>query len=175
MLFASLAFSHNGLLGLFTDETAIDNDFEPIQFVPFDVHVIYIRSNGGPDGITAFEFKLEKNNANIIVAGATWKQGFIYLGDVESGISVATGGCYGSGQEYALLGYITIFSIEFSMPWTTYLKIAADPGAQSPGIWVSTCEEGYPLHAVLGGYFYLHEFDAVDPTSWGAIKSMISE
>jgi hypothetical protein len=180
MLLASLASAHNGLLGLYTDETATDCDREPILFAPFDVHLIYVRSDGGPDGITAFEFKIEKHDANIIICSATWKQGFISLGDVESGISVATEGCYGAGQSCVSLGYMTLFSVVSPLPWDAYLKVVADPCALEPGIWVSMCEPGYPLHEVLGGYFQFEEGvcpcpHAVETMSWGAIKSIIRQ
>jgi hypothetical protein len=51
----------------------------------------------------------------------------------------------------------------------------ANPAANPPGLRVSTCESGYPLHFVLGGFFKFQESACnvgVEPSSWGAIKSM---
>lgn len=178
MLFASFAIAHEGSLGLFTDGTAVDCDLAPIQFVPFNVHVVYFRSDSGPDGITAFEFKIDKNNANIVISGATWQQGFITDGDVENGISVAAPGCYGAGLSVVPLGTLQMFITVASLPGDAYIRVIADPGALEPGIWVSTCAEGYPLHEVLGGWFKFQELacdTAVESVSWGAIKTLLDE
>jgi hypothetical protein len=179
MLFASLAIAHEGSLGLFTDGTATDCDLVPVIFVGFDVYMLYFRSDLGPDGITGFEFKIEKNNPNIIISGATWPMGFITDGGgVETGISVVTPGCYGAGLSYIPLGTIQMFSAVETLPDDVYIKVVADPGALEPGIWVSTCAPGRPLHEVLGGYFRFWDGacdKAVEPKSWGAIKAILDE
>ncbi len=178
MLLAPLAIAHEGSLGLYTDATAVDCDRAPVIFVPFNVHMVYFRSDGGPNGITAFEFKIEKNNSNIQISSATWQQGFITDGELETGISVACPGCYGAGLSLVPLGTISMFVTSAPLPGDAYIKVVADPGALDPGIWVSTCADGYPLHEVLGGYFKFQEGScniAVEPKSWGAIKAMLDE
>ncbi len=178
MLLASQSIAHEGSLGLYADALATDCDLAPVVFVPFNVYMVYFRSSGGPNGITGFEFKLEKNNANIAITGATWQQGFITNGELESGISVATPGCYGAGLSVVPLGTIQMVVTIPTLPSDAYVKVVADPGALEPGIWVTTCAGGYPLHEVLGGYFKFQEGScnwAVESKSWGAIKAMLGE
>ena len=145
------------------------------------MYIVYYKSDGGPDGITAFEFKLEVSSS-IQLATAVWQQGFITNGDVMSGISVAAPGCYGSGLTYAPLGQITVFLVDVSNLRDEYARVIADPFALDPGIWVSTCvQPDYPLHAVRGGWFIFNEFfdggcnTSTAPTSWGAIKTMYTD
>ncbi len=168
-----------GYLGLYTDETAADCDFAPIMFAPFDVHLLYIRELTGPDGITAFEFMLEKHSDYINITIVTWPPGFVPYGSIETGISVATPGCYGAGLDIVPLGTIQMFSTSALLSPDDYVRIVADPTAIDPGIWVATCEVGFPLHEVLGHWFKFIEgtcsLISAEPTSWGAIKSMISE
>lgn len=179
MVFTSTAFAHYGSLGLYTSEVADDCDFAPMQFAPFDVYIMYIRSDGGPDGISAFEFMLFKNSASIVFQAPEWaQQDWITEGDIESGISVGVGDCYGAGIAVLYLGKVPMFSLIPTLPPDTYIKVMADPGAQKPGIWVSECPDPKPIHMVLGGWFLFAEGacnTSTESKSWSAIKSMYKE
>lgn len=177
ILLATCVTAHEGSLGLFISEEANDCDYPPAIFEQVTMYMLYYKSDSGPDGISAFEFKLGLS-ASVQLGTVTWQQGFITNGDVAAGISVATGGCYGSGLMYAPLGQITVFLINVSDLANEYVIVIPDPGAEIASVLVSTCEEGYPLHEVLGSYFlFVNEAcnTAVEPTSWGAIKSMLAD
>jgi hypothetical protein len=178
LIIASTALAHEGSLGLYTSDVATDCDVDPVLFVPFDIYMVYIKSDAGPDGITAFEFKLEKNSDNVVLSGATWQQGFVPLGDIESGISVATPGCYGSGLDVVPLGTISTFVTATPIPADVYLLVVEDPAIAGAGVIVTTCETGFPIRQVLGGMFKFQEGlcnIGVEPTSWGAIKVLLDE
>ena len=176
ILLTTCVSGHEGSIGLYTSEVAADCDYAPAMFEQFDVYVVYIKSDSGPDGITACEFKLDKSTGAINVVSSAWQQGFVTLGDVESGISVTTQGCYGSGLAVAPLGTIKMFSTTSPLPQAEYIKVVADPFALEPGIWVSRCIYPYAIHEVLGGYFKFVKGScntSVEPKSWGAIKALI--
>lgn len=177
ILLATSAFAHEGSLGLFVTELANDCDYEPALFEQVTMYMVYYKSDAGPDGIAAFEFKLEVSSA-VQFGSATWQQGFITNGDVMDGISVATGGCYGSGVTYAPLGNIKVFLTDVSSLGDEYAWIVPDPGAEIQSVLVSTCAGGYPLHEVLGGWFLFVEQacnTGIEPVSWGAIKTLYTD
>ncbi len=177
ILLATCVFAHEGSIGLFTEETAVHCDYEPALFEQVTMYMVYYKSDSGPDGISAFEFKLEVS-ASVQFSSATWQQGFITNGDVMAGISVATGGCYGSGMQYAPLGNITVWLIDVSNLENEYAWVIPDPGAEITSVLVSTCAAGYPLHEVLGGWFIFNRYvgggcnTSTAPASWGAIKTI---
>lgn len=177
---ATLAFAHEGSVGLFREESAVHCDVatDPAIFEQVEMYVVYDRSDAGPDGITGIEFKMEVT-PSIQFSSAEWQQGFVTLGDVMTGISVVANGCFGSGMQYVPFGTITVFLVDTSNLENEYARLVPDPGlAEPPSVYVTTCEEGYPLHAVLGGWykFKINSCNtSVAPTSWGAIKTIYKD
>ncbi len=175
ILMATCVCAHEGSLGLFTAETALDCDYKPAAPIEqITLYLVYYKSDSGPNGITAFEFMLEISS-NVWFTSATWQQGFITNGAVMSGISVASQGCFGSGMTYAPLGNIKVFLTTLDNFENQYARIVPDPGAEFPHVYISMCDEDRTMHEVLGGWFLFNEgacLTGTETTSWGAIKSI---
>jgi hypothetical protein len=136
-----------------------------------------MRSDGGPNGIFAAQFKVELPPANLTI------QEFIpspavsaTLGHIGVGISCSFSNCEGAGMDYLLIGKITVVAFA-DVAMDMKIVVAEDINPENPpvAVRVTMCDEDRTKHAVLGGWFKTPNGTCnvgTEETSWGAIKEM---
>ena len=173
----SLANAHNGTIGLYTDETISDCDLTLTPYAPTDITIMYVKSDGGPDGINGVEFMIENSDPVLIqILSATWAPNTIPMGDISTGFSMVWTGvdCIGAGESMVFIGTLQIMSSMAPEGWTFH--VLPNPDSLDPSsVWVSICDEFKSMQAVLGGWFHGQEGACnmgAEASSWGAIKNM---
>lgn len=172
---AAAADAHEGSIGLYTSEAGTDCDATFVPFVAQNVYIVYYRSDAGPDGIRAAEFKISHDPAAVILQTPVWSPSVaVTLGSIGSNMSVSFAGCTGVGIEYLYIGYVPILAYNTN-PWM--IMVATSDDAVDPPFSprVAICDQQASIVGVLGGFFSAPEGScnvAVEETSWGAIKGM---
>ena len=182
---AGSAAAHEGSVGLYATLSHVACDEDITAFIAEDITIFYFRSDGGPDGITGAEFKIDTggamSGANYIEQPTTWPAGTLQLGtSVFSGIStVWTTECTGAGEDWIWIGTANVIWTAASPSYM--LMVVPSPDAYDPSaVHVSICDEDKTTVNVLGGFYM-----ACDPadtecscnvgtkgSTWGAIKGM---
>ena len=175
------AVAHEGSIGMFTTETAEsggDCDFSLNPFAQYPISIMYFRSDSGPDGIFAAEFKLEVPAGVVVISGFEPSAAVsITLGDIGTGIACSYAGCTGTGSDYTLIGTVTVTLLDFGAP-PVQLRIVQADGIPAPPYAprVAMCDEpARTIVGVLGGYFTSPDGSCAVGTeekTWGAIKEM---
>ncbi len=179
LMTASAVSAHEGSIGIFTTELATDCDATLPPFTPFDVYLMYIRSDGGPDGITGAEFRAEISDPAVAILSPTWNPAILPNGDVATGIGIVFTGvsCYGPGQSMVWLGTLQLMNMGAPAGWT--MKIFGDPRSSTgTGLNVSICDEFKTMVPVLGGWFIGEDGTCnvgAESTTWGAVKSLYNK
>lgn len=168
------AIAHQGSIGLYTDTTAGDCDMTMVPYVAVDITIMYYRSDGGPDGITAAEFKVDAPGTMILGTFTPSPDVSATMGAINTNLACTFAGCTGSGQDYVLIGSVAITALG-AMPMM--LQVLASDGLPSAPYEprVSVCEYPRPIVGVLGGYFTMPDGTcniATEAKTWGAIKEM---
>lgn len=172
---SSAAFAHEGSLGLYTSQAGTDCDATFLPYVAQDVYMVYYRSDAGPDGIRAAEFKVEYPVGVVILQTPVWSPSVsVTLGTIDAGISVSFTGCTGAGQTYLYVGRVPVMALvaaPFMLRVGTSGAVIEEPFSPR----VAICDTQATIVGVLGGFFSAPEGTcdtAVEDTSWGAIKGM---
>ena len=180
LMTASAVSAHEGSLGLFTSEAATDCDATLPPFTPFDVYIMYLRSDGGPDGITGAEFRAELSvpATEVAILSPTWNPALLTNGDVTTGIGVVfQSECYGPGESMIWIGTLQLMSMGAPAGWD--MRILGDPRSTSPpGLNVSICDTEKSMQPILGGWFIGEEGRCnvgSESTTWGAVKSLYNQ
>jgi hypothetical protein len=172
------AFAHQGSLGLYTDMSATDCDVTFVPYLGYDITIMYFRSDAGPDGITAAEFKLEVPATMVIQSFTKSPAVSVTLGDLATGLAASFQGCAGSGDDYTFIGTASVLSLA-DVPST--LKIVASETIELPPYEprVSMCDDpARTIVGVLGGWFTSPDGTCsvgTETTTWGAIKNMYTD
>lgn len=165
------AFAHEGSLGLYTDQTATDCDAAVAPFTPYEITIMYFRSDGGPNGIFALEFSIDIIGDWGFFGTPTWNPAVTLTnGDISTGIAVSYGDCEGAGADYAWVGTIPFTSLGAT---SGLIKVGPSTAYSQP--IVAMCDEMRTLVPILGGYFSAPEGSCeigTEESSWGAIKNM---
>lgn len=178
---ASGAAAYDGMLSLFSDQSAVNCSarIHHCQTVP--LYLMYIRGDG-PEIASAVAFRLLKSSPDAMYLEPQWAGEGLSIGALESGIDV----CIRAGESWcsgdANVSYIgTIPVVNFGGSETFTVVVADQPSYG--GIFVVRCEPGYPMHRVTGGTFVFNGgcgspedpsagLLAVEEWSWGAIKNL---
>ena len=174
------AATHEGKIGLYTDLSAMDIDLTFVPFLSYDITILYLRSDAGPDGITAAQFKLLLPPSGLALQNfVPSPEVSVTMGNIVVGISMAFSSCTGSGIDFLFLGTVTVVSF---IDEVMYLMIvtAEDINPTNPpiSVRVTICDEDRTKMAVLGGWFCSPNGCSSGPppgtesSSWGAIKGM---
>ena len=175
---ASAISAHEGSIGLYYNQTATDCDATLPPFTPTNIYLIYYRSDAGPDGITGAECRVEISSAQVSLVSFTEPPSTLTNGNILTGIGIVfTTDCFGAGQEYVLLGTLSLLSQAAPEGWTA--KVFGDPRSQTgDGLNVAICGGTKPLQPVLGGWFIGQDGACnvgVETATWGAVKSMYNK
>ena len=171
------AVAHEGSIGMFTDMTGNDCDLTFSPFLSYDVFILYMKSDAGPNGIFAAQFKVELPPAGLTIQEFVKSpEVAITTGNIGVGISCSFSNCSGAGVEYVLIGTITVVAF-VDQAMDMKIVVAEDINPENPpvAVRVSICDEARTMHAVLGGWFKTPNGTCnvgTEETSWGAIKDM---
>jgi hypothetical protein len=168
------AFAHKGSIGLYTNTSATDCDVTLTPYVGYDVSIMYFRSDGGPDGISAAEFKVSAPATVVVGTFIASPDVSVAMGDIKTALSVSFTGCAGSGQDYTLIGTVNILNLG-SAPMLMQVLTADGLPAPPYEPRVAICPDPRPLQGVLGGYFGHPDGSCntgTEDKTWGAIKEM---
>ena len=173
------AVAHEGSIGLFTDSGANDCDATLVPFVGFPITIMYYKSDSGPDGIFAAEFKLEVPAGQVVISSFTPSPAIsVTLGDIGTGIACSYGGCTGAGSDYTLVGTVEIMSFVATPVQMRILQADALP-APPYAPRVAMCDEpARTIVGVLGGWFTAPDGTCnvgTEEKTWGAIKEMYKD
>jgi len=172
------ALAHEGSIGMYTDVSATDCDMTFGPFVTANITIMYYRSDSGPDGITAAEFKVD------VPAGMMAIQSFtpspdvsVTLGDISTGIACSYAGCTGTGSDYTLVGTLAVLPM---VATPIQIRVLASNNITWPPYSprVSICEGSRPIVSVLGGWFTGPDGTCsvgTEESTWGAIKDMYND
>lgn len=178
------AVAHQGSIGLYTTTTAAtggDCDDTINPFSQYEIAIVYFRSDSGPDGIFAAEFKLEVPNPGVDVSIGSFVPSAavsVTMGDLGTGIACSYAFCTGSGDDYTLIGTATITSFIFT-PFQ--MRILAADGIAAPPYdpRVAMCDDPErTIVGVLGGWFSTPDGTCTlgtEEKTWGAIKEMYKD
>ena len=169
------AVAHEGSIGMFTDMTGTDCDLTFSPFLSYDVFILYMKSDGGPNGIFAAQFKVELPPAGLSIQEFVKSPDVsVTMGNVAVGISVSFSNCAGTGMDYLLIGTISV--VAFTDQAMDMKIVVAEDVVNPPfAVRVIMCDEARTKHGVLGGWFKTPNGTCnvgVEETSWGAIKEM---
>ena len=115
-IMSSSAVAHIGSIGLYTSQAATDCDADFVPFVAQNVYMLYYRSDGGPDGITAAEYQISYPAGSVILQAPVWSPSVsVTLGDLTTGMAVTFAGCTGAGQQYVYIGYVPVMALAPAM------------------------------------------------------------
>ena len=169
------AMAHQGSIGLYTNTSGADCDATLTPYVGYDVTIMYYRSDAGPDGITAAEFKVGAPPTMVLGAFTKSPSVSITLGDIATGLSASFIGCTGTGSNYVLIGTVNVIALGATPMMLQVLQSDGLPvGPFAPR--VSMCDDPQrTIVGVLGGYFTTPDGTcniSTEEKTWGAIKEM---
>lgn len=160
ILISSPAFAHNGRISLFSDATGTDCNSTGTPYTIETVHILYIPDNGIPS-ISGAEFRVDPSSTNIMITNFTPSPAVaLYMGSVETGITLAFSGCQSSTPSL-WLGSVDVMPLTAG---THHLTVRENPDALPPAINIVDCEIFQDIHPVLGGTFVFNgdcDFDDV--------------
>lgn len=173
---STTAVAHEGSIGLYTSQAATDCDAAFVPFVAQNVYLVYFRSDAGPNGITAAEFRISYPVGQLFFGTPVWSPAVsLFFGTLEEGQAVSFSGCTGVGQDLLYIGQVPVtllVAVPFQLKVETSNSIVNPPFAPR----VSMCDDPQrTIVGVLGGYFSAPDGTCnvgVEESSWGAIKGM---
>jgi len=181
LLFAGAANACDGVLSLFTDQSAdkCSAVLTACQSVP--MYLMYVRGDG-PEITSGFAFRLQKSSSGAAFLEPQWAGTAIAYGSLQDGIDVVihTGERWCSGTEtISYVGTIPVVNFSESGEFTVSVVDAPNYG----GVIVTLCTPSIPLYHVIGGTFVFNghckspedpygTITAVAQSSWGGIKSL---
>jgi hypothetical protein len=172
ILCASIAYGQAGYIGLYSDPayTTCDPAGTPGIMYVYCVHK-------ATPAATASQWKLEPG-AGFNCMWLADTPAFTVIGNTQSGIAVAYGGCYASD----ILMVSIFYNCLSQQPVCASLTVVPDPGAASGTIEVADCGSPIALYPGGGGASVLYanadvtcdcgEIVPTKETSWGQIKSL---
>jgi len=173
------AFAHQGSIGLYVDTAANDCDMTFVPYGGVPITIMYFRSDAGPDGITAAEFRIEVPAGLIVISSfAPSPEVSVTLGDIATGIATSFTGCAGTGVDYTLIGTMSVLPL---VDAPMQLKVLASGAIAAPPYEprVSMCDDpARTIVGVLGGWFTSPDGTCnvgTESKSWGAIKEMYKD
>ena len=173
------AFAHQGSIGLYFDTAADDCDMSFAPYISASITVMYFRSDAGPDGITAAEFRVEAPAGLIVISNfAPSPEVSVTLGAIDAGIATSFTGCTGTGVDYTLIGTMDVLPL---VDAPMQLKVLASGAITWPPYAprVSMCDDpARTIVGVLGGWFTSPDGTCnvgTESKSWGAIKEMYKD
>lgn len=173
------AFAHQGSIGLYVDTAANDCDVTFAPYLSTNITVMYFRSDAGPDGITAAEFRVDAPAGLIVISSfAPSPEVSVTLGTIDAGIATSFTGCTGTGVDYTLIGTMSVLPM---VATPMQLKVLASGGITAPPYEprVSMCDDpARTIVGVLGGWFTSPDGTCnvgTESKSWGAIKEMYKD
>jgi len=175
MVLSGSAFAHNGALSLYTNQAIAACDTTMGALATVTINMYHVKGLG-PNLGHAVEFRLTTSDPRAIFVNTAWSSAItVFLGTVESGISLTGSQCLGSTENITFIGAIDVFWADFSLPVPTFtVNVVADPNSEPAGIWVTQCDDQQTRLAVLGGTFVFNGScnPGVQAKSWGAIKDL---
>ncbi len=173
------AFAHQGSIGLYVDTAANDCDLDFTPYIAASITIMYFRSDAGPDGITAAEFRVEAPAGLIVISNfAPSPEVSVTLGAIDAGIATSFTGCTGTGVDYTLIGTMEVLPLVAA---PMQLKVLASGAITWPPYAprVSMCDDpARTIVGVLGGWFTSPDGTCnvgTESKSWGAIKEMYKD
>lgn len=174
------AVANEGWIGLYTDNSGTDCDATFVPFLSNTLSILYVKSDSGPNGITAAQFKLQVSTANLLIqeffaspeVSAT-------TGNIGVGILLEFPSCTGVDIGCLFLGSVTVLSLVNEI-MTLRIVAAEDVVPEDPPVEVrvALCDEDRTKQAVFGFWFTTPNgtchwpWDGTESKSWGAIKGL---
>ena len=175
------AVAHDGSIGLYTDMSAMDIDMTFVPFLSSEITIMYFKSDAGPNGITAAQFKLEIPSSGLTIQEfVASPEVSVTQGDIGVGILLEFSSCTGVGMDYVFLGTVAVIAFVNEI-MILRIVTAEDVVTEDPpvAIRVALCDEVGTMQAVIGGYFtspngtcWNWPWHGTESKSWGAIKSL---
>jgi hypothetical protein len=133
---------------------------------------IWYATNDGPEMGKAIEFAIHMSTTHAILGAPTWSPIFLTLGDVYTGISLASPTCLGAGQSYVFLGSATVYFAGATGTFTA--NAVPNPEEPTGQIVVTICEFNDPKVIITGGTFVFNGpcNVGVEEKTWGSIKDL---
>ncbi len=178
---AGAANACDGILSLFTDQSATKCSAELPSCQSVPMYLMYVRGDG-PEISNGMAFKLEKSSAGAAFLEPQWPGSFLTFGSLQDGIDVVVradeGWCSGA-ETVSYMGTIPV--VNFAETGEFTVKVVDSPHYN--GVIVTLCQPSFPLYRAIGGTFVFNgkckcpedpfgTILAVETTSWGGIKSL---
>ena len=175
------AVAHEGSIGLYNDLLGTDCDATWSAFGSYQIHVLYYKSDAGPDGISGVQFRVQPPADGAIIQSFEPSPDIsVTIGDIgTTGISCSYQVCSGTGQDILLIGHINVFTT-LSTPFQFVVLASTDINPSDPPVAprVAICDDDKTIVAVLGGWFTTPDGSCdigTEEKSWGAIKDMYKD
>jgi hypothetical protein len=181
MMIASGAVAHEGSIGLYTSQSALDCDVDLNPFIPYDITVMYFRSDGGPDGITACEFKVGGFGATpVSITFTPSPEVSATNGDILTSLAISFSNCVGSGDDLVFIGTISLTLLSPAATFSMNVLPSDNLGKPPYSPRATDCGplNDRQIYGLLGGWFTSPDgscLPGTDEATWGAIKEMYSK
>jgi hypothetical protein len=177
-ILATGSYAHEGSIALYVNETLTSCSIDPFPAGETQVMILYVRGDG-PEMGNAAQFKVTVSSVLAIIQSVEWASYItLTLGDIFNGIAITGQGCIGAGLDVIRLGTLNILNLGDDTRFTVMIDDypAGDPSPPA-GVYITRCATGNPLHECTGGTFVFNGScnPASESSSWGAIKSILSE
>jgi hypothetical protein len=173
MVLGVAALAHEGAVCLYKDValSACSATIMPMGTV--DIALLYIKGDGVDMGAAA-QFRIILTTSGATISNVIWNPYItLFEGTPPGNVSIAGQTNFGCGLDIVWLGTLTVWNLMDSD--TFYVKVVDNPDVfWGPGIYITDCEPEKNEIKVIGGTFVFNGSCnvAIEPKSWGAIKSM---
>ncbi|UCF05303.1 MAG: Ig-like domain-containing protein [bacterium] len=153
---STAVFAHEGMLGPFKNDSLSSNYAYLSIGQTYSLKLYYVTGDGPALG-KACEFKLLLSSDDAVFLEPVWSdQANCILGDIASGISIASDMCFGLDRfgncyESAYIGTIPVLNVADED--TFVVTVVGHPGVTPPCIRITICNPDHPMHEIQGGEF----------------------
>ena len=166
----TLAFAQPpGSIGLFSDSYGLSCDLIDAPGL-ISIYVVHVYTPGA----TGSQFRVDCASGGAVLTYLADQSPFLIIGNSQTGIAVAYGGCYASPINMLTVLYLG----NGTSPSCSYCRVVPDPIAVPLEILVSDCQDPPNLLISTGGTLIINPNPScycdipVEETSWGQIKSL---
>lgn len=174
LIVPAAAMAQYGVIGLYTDQGATSCDVVDNGQGVLDIYVVHTMVVGA----TAVQFKVQPS-AGFTAVHVGDQTPYLFIGNSQTGISVAYGECLGAP--------INVMTITYLFDGTSsacgYLQVVGDPNAPTgSGLFAVDCAPEWEMqaHDVQGGSLFVNGDGScpclspvpTEPSTWGQIKAM---
>jgi hypothetical protein len=156
--------AHEGMIALFTDHDHSDSDESIALYEIKDIYLYYMRGYG-PEIIAGFQFMFLVSSPDVLIMNPEFPPECWPVGDVTTCMQVVSSHlgylCTDWGPADAIyLGTIPVINYGEDGPFTISV---AEPTGCDGRILVLRCDDGYPMHDVIGDMYQFNgTYDGIE-------------